>query len=378
MTFLLPSRRGICILALCFAIYMASTVSNSGLLFMILGIMFVTFIFNIFGAWRSVHAIRIEPPPSIRVMEGTPATDPWKVVNPSRHTIGHIAVRSKHGSVLKIPGLAPGESRFHTPQVTMRNRGVYSLGSIRLYSAYPYGLIMSSRRLDLAGEIVVYPNVYPCITPRAAGFEPMVGGRYRGKFLTSTGESFHGVRPKQPQDAMKMIHWPSSSKGQGLMVKEFEEELAGRVSLIVSGPDTIAEDGSRVLDWAARAAASLAMAGLGAGHHIHLLSSNSDRPVSVPPFGDGELILETLARMTPEPAATDTVELLQRLRHLPRKSSVYLILTEIPNDIERIYAATAGRQLTLLLPEQMRARIGSIQWPVIIYGSDRVGEAPVR
>ena len=74
----------------------------------------------------------------------------------------------------------------------------------------------------------------------------------------------------------------------------FEEELAGRVGLIL---DDGHSGDAKIFDDAARAAGSLMFSALDAGHHVEWISLGELTLRLVPPFADGQEILDRLARM---------------------------------------------------------------------------------
>lgn len=126
----------------------------------------------------------------------------------------------------------------------------------------------------------------------------MVGGKFRGHRQTGAGNHFSGVRPHQAGDSLRQIHWASSAKRLGLMVKTFDEELSGRVAIVL---DCGSSGDAKVFDDAVRAAGSLVFAALDAGHHVEWLDLASMEPDVLPPFADGHEILDRLARLRAEP-----------------------------------------------------------------------------
>lgn len=308
-------------------LYLASMQSTTGLLFLLLGVVFACFVINLLGARQNLRQLEVVLPASLSGTEGEPLDGYATVRNRGRRNGGLAEVTGQMGSFLKIGPLPPQETLQARSQLTMPRRGLYTYRDLRLSSAFPFGLIRAAKRLDAAGEIVVYPRVYPCDSPPASGFEPVLGGHFTGPNRSPAGDRFHGVRPMQDGDPVRLVHWASSSKGLGLMVKEFEEELAGRVCLIIDPAPANAADGGSALDWAARAAGSLALATLDRGNQLELASSDGALRLSVPPFADSEVVLEALARLE-ERRCKLTAEALEMLVDgLPRKASLCFVMT---------------------------------------------------
>jgi uncharacterized protein (DUF58 family) len=178
----------------------------------------------------------------------------------------------------------------------------------------------------------------------------MLGGKHRGHRHSVSGIHFAGVRPFQAGDALRQIHWRSSAKGQGLMVKTYDEELSGRVIVITDCGHNGREP---ALDNCLRAAASLVVAGLEAGHHVEWTDLSRSEPVRLTPFADGSEVLEALARVKLEPGCLTAERLGRALERIHAKGAVHLVLTDCN---EAALAALRGllqqgRLASLYLPE---------------------------
>lgn len=352
------SKMGIGLIFLGFFLYIASLQATSNLLLLILGIVGACFVGNLIEARHAVRKLKVQPPKRLTGTEGGRAKGAWKLENPGGRTLGLAELLGPAGTFFRVGAIPAGHTVHVSPDLNLPRRGVYPYGRLQLRSSYPFGLLSWSHRLgDVEGEIIAYPEAYPCEAPPAAGFEPMVGGRYHGRNRSSSGDSFHGVRPLTSGDPLRLIHWPSSAKGLGTMVKEFDEELSGRVGILVSGNADRAIAGEALFDWTCRAAASLVLAALDAGHQVEftVLNDRDEGPaiLSVPPFADAEVALEALARAraTKSPPSADQV--VAAVDALPRKAALVFVLTELTDAIREVIIAQAThsrRPIAVYLP----------------------------
>jgi uncharacterized protein (DUF58 family) len=161
----------------------------------------------------------------------------------------------------------------------------------------------------------------------------MVGGKHRGTRRTTSGTHFAGVRPLQAGDPLKQIHWKSSSKGLGLMVKTYDEELSGRVAVII---DCGHSGDEKVLDDCVRAAGSLMFAALDEGHHVEWIELSTLESHLVPPFDDGHEILDALARVEMKTGCLTETALTQAIAKVSHKSAICLVLTELNADVQKV------------------------------------------
>ena len=254
-------------------------------------------------------------------------------------------------------------------------RGVFSFRGLEVESAYPFGLFAYTRRIPSDGEILVYPRVYACTSPKAAGFEPMVGGAFSGQNRTQGGDQFHGVRPMQDGDPVKLIHWGSSAKGQGMMVREFDEQLSGRVTIILDASPGNGPNGEPLFNWAARAAASLMLSALDAGHQVEFAILGQPDLLSVPPFADGQVVLAALARTQLDSTSPSRENLSQIFYNSPRKAALCYVLTDLHASWREHLAEDvlpAHRSASVYLPALPGTEKPQLQIPVFRYTPDEM------
>lgn len=342
------TKMGLCWVAGGVILYAASQQAQSGLLFLVIGILFACYVVNLLEARRGL-ALLLTPPPAIRASEGQRVSGTWTVANPGNHPAGGLTVVAPWGQFFTVGTVLPRTEAHVTPQSVFPKRGVFRFDELTIHATYPFGFVRWSTNLACAGQVVVYPRVYACGAPPAGGYEPMLGGHFPGSHSARTGDTFRGVRPMQSNDPVKLIHWPTTSKGQGPMVREFDQQLSGRIGLIV-GCETDTEEH---LDWTARAAASLMLAAQDSAFQLEFVDLQSMQAVSVPPFTDGNSFLEPLARLTRTPETTTPEQLRQAVRMLPARSGLVLVLpaldTKTGEEINNL-AEVDRRTVTVYLP----------------------------
>lgn len=361
-------------LGLVLLLYGASITSQSGLLLVPAGILLGCCVMNVVLAARALRHLEVTPRASVHVVEGQRLGQPWHVRNRGETPVVLVSAHSAAGVLFLLPCLGPGAETSLVPELQFQRRGVYEHDQLQVMTSFPFGLLRVARRLALAGEVVVQPAVYPVMTPRAAGFDVMVGGKFRGHRQTGAGDHFSGVRPQQPGDSLRQIHWASSAKGLGLMVKVFDEELSGRVAIVLdcgsSGDPTAFDD-------AVRAAGSLVFAALDAGHHVEWLDLATLEPDLIPPFADGLALLNRLARLTAEPASLAPDRMRAALDRLSRKCAVHLVLTQMTASARDAAAElrASGRHVTVYLPAGTAAQTafaGTPTWKFRAHGMEEV------
>jgi uncharacterized protein (DUF58 family) len=134
------------------------------------------------------------------------------------------------------------------------------------------------------------------------------------------------------------------------MVRTYDEELSGRVGVVLDAGHTGQEDR---LDPAVRAAGSLLVAALQAGHHAEWIALGGGEPARLTPFADERELLDALARLPLSPGCLRADRLAHALGSLSRRSALHLVLTAWNEDaaqaVDRL--ASQRRSVTVYLPE---------------------------
>ena len=366
-----PTRTGWVLLAVCFVMYLASMTSQSGLLLFPIGTLLGCFAVNWSAARKAVRQLEVEPPPSVHIAEGQSLSQPWKIGNSGNSAAGFIRIESPAGPLLRLGGMGPGETAHLVPKLQFDRRGVFRNEEATVCSSYPFGLLRFGRRRELPGEVVVHPAIYETAPPRAAGYDAMVGGRFKGGRRSNSGSRFSGIRQAQPGDPLKNIHWKSSSKGRGLMTKSFDEELSGRVAFVMD-----CEGGGEpaALDDCARAAGSLMFSALDEGHHVEWVDLATLKRLLVPPFADGHEILDTLARLEPRPGTLQADRIRKAVETISRKAALAFMLTTLNEEaVDAITEIAArGRRVSVYLPESEIENADFSGAPLFVYEKDRI------
>ena len=325
----------------------ASITSQSGLLIWVVGLICGCFIVNAIGAVRSVKKIRLKVHNRMFVEEGSMPREPWKLINEGKRRARLITIEWRGQTLYSAAEVPAGEAVALPPRDVFKRRGVFKLRDAQVTSLYPFGLTKARRATDCDAEVLVFPKLYDAPVPAVRGLDQMPGGKHAGPGRIAAGEKFAGVRPMQSGDSYKQIHWKSSAKGTGLMVKSFEEELAGRAALLVC-----CEKSSPHVEACIRAAGSMALAGIEAGHQIEFLNVNEERRVRVQPFGDTSRLLEELARFYPAAGAVTPEKMAEALGQIAKRSAIHFVATSVTSlleaEINRLQ--NAQKLVTLHLP----------------------------
>lgn len=270
---------------------------------------------------------------------------PWMVRGHPKKAVELLEVASGEEKLFRVPLIQANETLAMVPEMVFEQRGVYPNDRVIMVSRAPFGLVRAVRKLSLKGEVLVYPDVFETQPPAVSGLDPMPGGKVRGQRRVNTGASFAGVRGWQAGDPIKQIDWKSTAKRDELMVRVYDEELSGRVAVVIDAGGFE----KAVVDDCVRAAGSLIFAGLDAGHQVEICDLATGGVRIFPAFADGTEILQWLARY--EPVDLSNEEIAAVARKTSRRAAIALVTPKLrPNHLPFIQEMQGqGRRVSCYL-----------------------------
>ncbi len=126
-------------------------------------------------------------------------------------------------SHLPVPALSPGQSAHLHLNLQALHRGAISLGPITMEAGDPFGVIRRQRVLATENQLYVHPRTID-LEPITAGLQRDLEGQTTSGTVDDDME-FHALRPYEPGDDIKRIHWLSTAKTGSMMVRQYEPTL---------------------------------------------------------------------------------------------------------------------------------------------------------
>jgi uncharacterized protein (DUF58 family) len=155
-------------------------------------------------------------------------------------------------------------------------RGLHTLGPLQLRSSDPFGWLLREEQRDITASLLVYPPVVPLAAFGLASRAPF-GLQTTPRRLLEDPLRFAGVRPYQPGDDPRMLHWKASARSGQLSTKVFDPSYEPRL-LLVLNVTTFREAwmgiDSDLQELLISLTASLAVWGLEAGYQVGLLANS--------------------------------------------------------------------------------------------------------
>lgn len=322
----IPTRRALIIAGIGVMLFMAGSTAQAGWLFVlsagVLGLVGASFLWG-----HNLGAAVVERRAPRRTCVGDPVSVTLSLRNGGRRNLPLMRIEDRFGafepSLVTADRLGPGETAHVELVKAAHRRGVFSSGDVVLTSGAPFGFWRSHKTIQVQGETTVVPkwvelSSFPILEPSSFPADVL-----HERARTGAGQEYLGVREYRPGDPQRAVHWRSTARVGQLVVREFEEEVQSRVTLVIAGKDA-GEPPDSAFEMLASAAASIAIYALNTGHPVDLL-----RPThgGIAHLGDPDRydILDWLAGAEPIDGPT-TPLVSQALSRVGRRGTVVLLI----------------------------------------------------
>jgi uncharacterized protein (DUF58 family) len=191
-----------------------------------------------------------------------------------------------------------GGVRSFTYTLRPQVRGRYLIGPMAIRITDPFGLCELTRAFRSRDELIVTPpvEILPLTRPE---HRPTIGAHHRQRTSAAAGTDDFATRPYQAGDDLRRVHWRTSARTGGLMVRQEENVHPNTATLLLdirSAAWSGAGPGSP-FEWAVGAAASVAVHLTRMGRTVQLVCAGTATtlPTAARRSRNPAVLLDTLA-----------------------------------------------------------------------------------
>jgi uncharacterized protein (DUF58 family) len=221
----------------------------------------------------------------------------------------------------------------------LTERGRYRLGPMRLSTRFPFGLFRYSMNCGGSATLTVLPRLGRLTQSWSALRHESFAGNERRDHRPGIEGDFYGLRPWQRGDSRKWIHWRTSARAGGIMVRQFEQSDSRDAAIVLdlsspSSPDAAhSENVELAVSFAATLAAELCRKG---SSDVYLVAADPEPRVTGGP-GSAALLQDLMERLAlAEAQPVDRiVELLQVTASQIDSGTEIILVSTRPVDLAR-------------------------------------------
>ena len=259
--------------------------------------------------YRLACVRHLDPP---RTEAGRPSTVRLRLDNVSRLPSGVLLMEDA------LPYTLGGRPRFVLDRIEPQGvrevsypvrsevRGRFCVGPLSVRLTDPFGLCELNRSFASTDDLVVTPLVSPLPSVRLGG-DWAAGGETASRAVSTSGSDDTATREYRHGDDLRKVHWRSTARVGELMVRQEEQPLQSRATLLLDGrAQAHRGDGpGSSFEWAVSAIASIGVSLTRSGFALTLLRE-SGASLTPPAVAVTEgLLLDSLA--TVEPSRTTSL-----------------------------------------------------------------------
>jgi len=133
-----------------------------------------------------------------------------------------------------VPQVTPDEPTTCSYRCLLTRRGRYRFGPLRVSTRFPFGMFRGESTLPEEETLTVFPRLGR-LTPRWRHLlDDGTAGVQKAHPRRGLIEGdFYGMREWRPGDSRRWIHWRTSAKLDALAVRQFEQQRARNLALVL-------------------------------------------------------------------------------------------------------------------------------------------------
>jgi uncharacterized protein (DUF58 family) len=269
--------------------------------------------------------------------------DPWpKAAGPEDETVLSASHIEEMGELVNIYSLRWRQRIERLYHLTLRRRGVYLIGPVELTSGDLFGMYETSQTIDRVDRVVIFPELL-AFTSLPLPIQDPFGERSSPRRLFEDPTQSMAIRPYQPGDSFRQIHWNATARTGEMQVRVYQP-VSARVLMLCLNASTqplywLGVDLDR-LEHLIKITATLAYQGIQDGYAVGLLSNgclaHSDQAFHLPPGRSTDhlaQLLTALASVTPFTTAPFETYLSHTMPKIPYGASLVVISALVSPDL---------------------------------------------
>jgi uncharacterized protein (DUF58 family) len=212
--FILPTQRGLSMVMLIVLLLLIAFIYNNNLCYLLTFLLASVFFITILHTFKSLAGLIVQAGQTQPVFAGEAAGFDIIVQNPTVVERPHCQIKLSKAQSFS---LAPQAKSTQTLYTLTEKRGWYTLGTVTVFSTYPFGLFYAWSPLRFNVKTLVYPKP----SNLELAFPDSNSGEADKGLSQKGADDFYGLQEYQAGDAIRHIHWKAFAKGQGLFSKQY-------------------------------------------------------------------------------------------------------------------------------------------------------------
>jgi uncharacterized protein (DUF58 family) len=202
---------------------------------------------------------------------------------------------------IELPQITPRQPVEVKYRIQAVRRGVHQVGPLLEERSDPFGLVIRTTRHDVIDEMLVYPKMHRMYIATDGAMQRQRANQ-RPRISDDPLADFRALREYQPGDDPRLVHWASSARVGGLVVKDhFELRRAMRLVVLETLDATIT---ATLFEEAVEIAASISANAVEDNVMAVARTRDARHPGRMEPLIDRSQVIELYTRVNRSPSAS--------------------------------------------------------------------------
>lgn len=222
--FIFPSAFGLIFLVVVLVIWLLGTNYQNNLILALAFFMIGLLVVTILHTFQNLNRLELEYVGETEVFAGGLAKVRLAVKSHRKRNVCHsVHLYWQHERDMTLTfDLASDAIHEILMPIQSTKRGMLRLPRLGISTSFPFGLIRCWSWLNLDVSILVYPKPLPGLLKQGE----IEGDEDSLQTVAKKGQDFGSLREYDPSDGLRNVYWKALARGQGLLVKEFEQQLS--------------------------------------------------------------------------------------------------------------------------------------------------------
>ena len=216
--YILPTRFGYLYAFMLLVLLLASINYENSMAFALTFLLTAVGIISLWQTHKNLLGLIVQLQPPEAVFCGEDISLVFKLENPNQNTRYAVGIQYQ-GYYPEYTGVEAESSAELTLQLPTRQRGLYQIAGVTLFTRYPTGLFHAWSWLKFDTQLLVYPKPLFDQPLRNSLVNDQSG---KSNVDIADGDDFAGLREHRSGESLRHISWKAYAQGRGMLTKTFQ------------------------------------------------------------------------------------------------------------------------------------------------------------
>jgi len=216
--FIMPTGFGVCYGVCCLLLFILGTNYQNNLIILLSLLLISIFVTSMLLSFQNLAGLTVQRLSHQDPFAAQSMTVPCQLITDKPR----FGIELQLGAQPSLITQCDGQTDINL-SINALARGIHSLSRVTVSSVFPLGLYRTWSQLDLAIEVIVFPQPLTALSSLQTEQE---AGEHNNAVVIGRGDNFHGLQQYQLGESLKRVAWKQVAQGRGMLTKQFSQGVA--------------------------------------------------------------------------------------------------------------------------------------------------------